>query len=66
MHKDEISRSMAKSGLTHSDPTWLQKYQWSVTEVIDRLGGHAKVLELYGDMAKGWNEAELPEELQRR
>jgi hypothetical protein len=66
LHKEEIATLMAKSGLTPSDPGWLQKFQWSVNEVIGSLGGEDKVSEKYAEMAKSWNETEPPEELKRK
>ena len=55
---------MAESGLTPSDPGWLQKFHWTVSEVIESLSDDD--LEKYAQMAKTWNETEPPEEIQRR
>jgi hypothetical protein len=57
---------MEASGLTPSDQGWLQKFQWTVNEVIESLGGDDKISVEYGDMARVWNETEPPEELQRK
>jgi len=57
---------MAKSGLTPTDPGWLQKFQLSVNDVIKSLGGDGVVSEKYAEMAKSWNEVEPPEELKRK
>lgn len=63
LHKDEIARVMAGSGLTPNDSAWLQKFQWTVNSVIEGLGGEDAVSEKYGEMAKVWNEVGPPEEL---
>lgn len=64
LHKEEISKHMAESGLTPSDPGWLQKFQWCVNEVIGSLGEDD--MQKYAEMAKSWNETEPPEEIQRK
>ena len=66
LHRDEIGKYMEESGLTPNDQGWLQKFQWSVNEVIKSLGGNDKVSEKYGEVAKSRNEAGLPEELRRK
>ena len=66
LHKEEVAEHMANSGLTPNDQGWLQKFQWSVNEVIKSLGGEDKVSKKYGEVAKSWNEVEPPEELKRK
>lgn len=57
---------MKKSGLTPKDPGWIKKFQMVVNEVIESLGGDQKVSEKFGEMARTWNKAELPEEIKRK
>ena len=64
LYKEDIAQCMAESGLTPSDPGWLQKFHWTVSEVIESLSDDD--LEKYAQMAKTWNETEPPEEIQRR
>ena len=66
LFKDDIAQKMEDSGLKASDKGWLQGFQWAVNEVIESLGGEQVVSEKYGEMAKAWNEADLPEDLRRR
>ena len=63
LFKDAINEKMEQSGLKNSDKGWLQQYQWAINEVIESLGGEEAVTEKYGDIAKSWNEGDLPEEL---
>ena len=64
--KDQISEHMAKTELTPKDPGWIKQYQLAVNEVINSLGGDAKVSENFGETAKSWNQTGLPEELKRK
>ena len=57
---------MEKTGLKASDKGWLQEFQWVVNDVIKTLGGERVASEKYGELAKAWNEADLPEDLRRR
>jgi len=66
LFKDDIALKMEKSGLKASDKGWLQGYQWAVNEVIESLGGEQVASEKYGELAKSWNGAHLPEELRRK
>ena len=66
LHKEEISKLMESTSLTPRDPDWIKEFQLSVNAVIKSLGGDAKAAEKYGEMAKSWNEVELPEELRQK
>jgi len=66
LFRDDIALKMEKSGLKASDKSWLQGFQWTVNEVIESLGGEQVASERYGELAKAWNDADLPEELRRR
>jgi hypothetical protein len=66
LFKEEINKKMAESGLKSSDNQWLQRFQQAVTEVIDSMGGEATVKETYGETAKEWNKAGVPEDLRRK
>lgn len=57
---------MANSGLTPSDPSWLQQFQWAVNDVIKSLGGDDEVSERYRGVAKSWNETGPPDEMKRK
>lgn len=57
---------MEKYHLTPSSPDWLQKFQWSVTAVIEALGPGEEGIEKYAEIANSWNETMPPEELQRK
>ena len=57
---------MEKSGLKASDKGWLQGFQWAANEVIESLGGEQVASEKYGELAKAWNDTDLPDELRRR
>jgi hypothetical protein len=57
---------MEGCNLAPTDPARLQQYQWKTNEVIAELGDAAEVKEKYQEIAKSWNEAGLPEELQRK
>lgn len=66
LHKDEIAKIMATCGLTSQDPGWLQQYHKAVNQVIKSQGGEEKIAEMYGVMAKEWNERELPQEMKEQ
>lgn len=66
LFKNELSKKMEGCNLAPTDPARLQQYQWKTNEVIAELGDAAEVKEKYQEIAKSWNEAGLPEELQRK
>ena len=66
LYKEDISARASKSGLIPRDPGWIKQYQLSVNEVIEKLGGEDQMAEKYGEVAKTWNVAALPEELKRK
>ena len=57
---------MKKTGLTPKDPGWIKHFQMAVNDVIESLGGDEKVSEKFGETAKAWNQAKLPEEIKRK
>ena len=66
LFRDDIAQKMEKTGLKASDKGWLQEFQWAVNDVIKTLGGERVASEKYGELAKAWNDADLPEDLRRR
>ena len=65
-HREEIDKKMEESGLKSGDKGWIQKFQQAVSEVILSIGGEDTARELYGPVAKAWNESEPPEDVKRR
>ena len=57
---------MVESGLTPGNTDWLQKFQWSVNDVIKSSGGEEAASEKYAEVARAWNNAEPPEEMKRK
>ena len=56
--KNQASSLMTRAGL--------KKFQQTVSEVILSIGGEDTAKELYGPVAKAWNETEPPEDVKRR
>ena len=44
------TEQMAKTKCTPKDPGWIKQYQLTVNEIINSLGGDAKVSEKFGEM----------------
>ena len=65
-YREEIDKRMEESGLKSDDKGWIQKFQQTVSEVILSIGGEDTAKELYGPVAKAWNETEPPEDVKRR
>ena len=66
LFKEDIANRMEKTGLTPKDPGWIKQFQLAVNEVIESLGGDDQVSEKFGEKAKEWNKAQLPEEIKRK
>ena len=66
LYREEIANRMKDTGFTPKDPGWVGAFQLCVSALITSLGGDETVAEKYGEMAKVWNEAELPQEVQQK
>ena len=60
LYKEEIASHIKRTSLSPKDSEWVGAFQMCVTGVINLLGGDEKVAKKFGEMAKTWNEAELP------
>lgn len=66
LFKEDIAKLMKESGLQSTDKGWIKRFQQAVNEVIKENGGEKIVKDVYGKVAKQWNDAGVPEDLMRK
>ena len=62
--KEGISKNLEVTGLKSTSKLWVGKYQEEVTKIINKLGEDE--VAKYTEVAKTWNEADLPEDLRMK